>query len=518
MPAITKSWTDIADTAIDPDSPITTGLMTALRDNAIYLREWLGAGFTAGAVQDHNHDGVNSAKIETGPNYLRNGSFEDGEAGWTFTNFSGGSRAVSTSQSKSGEKSMALTSTVLANGGAEGISNDYIPVSEGFTNSFVFFVGASVANVSSRIEFVWYDAAKSQISTTTLYTSTNTPTTLTLGITAAVTPTTARFARVRITGPVPGQGSATGTVYFDGLSFGANVIGASAQILSNVIINSHLSASCVTSDKIADNNVTQSKLAAAAVGQAQLKTTTAAGAVLVGAVSGVTYSLAGGTYSLWTAGAEGAGFAFGHSDTAAGVLGLINTDSNGGRYFWVDERYVQASPPYDLGDGHIPLFIWLWLDSLGALRGHQIAQDPPWAYHGPTDIRPQYTRNGKPYRAVATTDGIEITQARRDRAKLARLLAGTADVIMVEQEIDNAWKNRDMPEWPHPFVGNDLAGTSIVLVDPMSPLVERLRTIQETEGARAVSELLRDGWLEVDNLPLQRATPPGVLAVSARLK
>lgn len=63
MPAISKAWVAIADAAVDPDSPIDAALMTGLRDDVVHLREWLGAAFTAGAVQDHDHDGVNSKAV-----------------------------------------------------------------------------------------------------------------------------------------------------------------------------------------------------------------------------------------------------------------------------------------------------------------------------------------------------------------------------------------------------------------------------------------------------------------------
>ena len=63
MPAISKSWVTIADGAVDPDSPIDAALMTGLRDDLVHLREWVGAAYVAGAVQDHDHDGENSKPI-----------------------------------------------------------------------------------------------------------------------------------------------------------------------------------------------------------------------------------------------------------------------------------------------------------------------------------------------------------------------------------------------------------------------------------------------------------------------
>ncbi|MEK6532111.1 MAG: hypothetical protein AABZ23_06445 [Deltaproteobacteria bacterium] len=58
MAAPSKSYTLIADSSIDADSPIDVTLMTRIRDNLIHLEEWLGNGYTA--AQDHDHDGVNS--------------------------------------------------------------------------------------------------------------------------------------------------------------------------------------------------------------------------------------------------------------------------------------------------------------------------------------------------------------------------------------------------------------------------------------------------------------------------
>lgn len=66
MTAISKVWVDIADSAVDPDSPVDQALVEGMRDDLVHLREWVGASYVAGAVQDHNHDGVNSAQIAGG--------------------------------------------------------------------------------------------------------------------------------------------------------------------------------------------------------------------------------------------------------------------------------------------------------------------------------------------------------------------------------------------------------------------------------------------------------------------
>lgn len=217
MTAISKSWVTVADSAVDPDSPLDAALMTGLRDNLIHLREWIGASYTDGAVQNHSHDGVNSALVPVGPNLLRNGSFEDVTAGWTVAQYTGGTVAISTSTPLDGAKSLAFTSTVLANGGGDATSDEYMPVTGGNVYSLNAAIKASASNVSAKMELLFYDAAQSSISASTMYSSASVPTSLTPVGTAVAAPATARFMRIKITGGVPSSGSSTGTIYFDGV-------------------------------------------------------------------------------------------------------------------------------------------------------------------------------------------------------------------------------------------------------------------------------------------------------------
>lgn len=229
MTAPTKSWSNIADSAIDPDSPVDTALMTALRDNDIHLRDVLFGSYTAGVQMDHNHDGVNSAMVEVGPNALRNGSFEAGTASWTTSAYTGGTVATNTANDMDGATALAITSTVLANGGGEATSDAYNNCAGGLTYGFRLSYKASVANVSSKAEVLWYDDAQAPISTSTIYTSTNTPTTATSVSTAIAAPATARYYRVKLTGGIPATGASTGTVYFDAVEAHTGVITLNGQ-------------------------------------------------------------------------------------------------------------------------------------------------------------------------------------------------------------------------------------------------------------------------------------------------
>lgn len=226
MTAISKAFVVIADAAVDPDSPLDTTLLTGLRDDVVHLREWLGASFYAGAVQNHSHDGVDSFLIRIGPNFVRNGSFEDGSGGWTITTYTGGSQLISQVTRHHGQQSISFTSTVLANGGGDALSNEYVACGGAIADLlFEVWRSANVANVSSKAEVIWYDAAQAQISSSTIFIDTSTPLQASLAQTKLTPPALARFWRVRLTGPVPATGTATGTVFFDGV----NVIGYSAQ-------------------------------------------------------------------------------------------------------------------------------------------------------------------------------------------------------------------------------------------------------------------------------------------------
>src|SRR5574341_2388283 len=388
MTAISKAFVTIADGVVDPASPLDTVLMTGLRDCTIHLREWLGASFYGGAQQDHSHNGVDSFLVRIGPNLARNGSFEDGEGNWTITDYSGGSHAISTSTRHHGEKSLSFTSTVLANGGGDAIMNEYVPCSELFAILVQVIRSASGANISSKAEVIWYDATKAQISASTVYSDTNTPTSATWAKVRVAPPANARFFRIKLTGGVPAVGASTGTIFFDGV------------IVSDWTLN----------EAYIDAAWTQAAIGSGAVGQAQLKTTTGSQSGNVNGSATAAITLTGRTYSLWQLGGDdpntgAAGpFAWGSGNVSAGVLGIYNTGSISSNWS-LDERYVQASPPYNLGAGYIPLFVTAVVDGLGKLCAISVAPDPVWAYHGPTNICPERIdaagRGFRRYREIA---------------------------------------------------------------------------------------------------------------------
>ena len=215
------AWVDVADTSLYPGKPGTYPLFSQINKNIIHVREWMGKSYFAGAAEDHNHDGVNSAKVSVAINLMPNGSFENLSgavaAGWTNTPYTGGTIAISTSQNIHGNNCLAIISTGTANGGGNSIPDEFRPVAELRYYEVEIYRHASVANVPAKVVVEWYttDSAGSKISETFVINDADTPLTATAYVGGTIqAPSTARYARTKV--EHPSGGGAIGTVYFDG--------------------------------------------------------------------------------------------------------------------------------------------------------------------------------------------------------------------------------------------------------------------------------------------------------------
>ena len=171
------------------------------------------------------------------------------------------------------------------------------------------------------------------------------------------------------------------------------------------------------------------------------------------------------------------------------------------------QRFVQASPPYDMGDGDVFSFIFAIIDNAsGLIESIYHAPDPPWANNGPTNIHPDRIdlKTGKQYKTVKSINPDLLQLMNPD--------------FITEQEIEitNDFKNSDMILIPHPFQGNDLTGKTIIMFDPMSAIVERLEDLKNSGGD--VNEIIFGNYLNISNEELNRARPPGVMSVSIAMK
>lgn len=246
MAALTKTWTVPVASRQDPAVPITTSWGNDVWDNLQVLLEWLGADYIANAVQNHNHDGVNSAKVDVLEGLMPNGSFEllsNGlPQGYNITEYTGGTVAIS-STAIHGGNSLAITSTVLANGGGFATQQEYKPITQGKRYGFEIYRWASVAGVSCEAQVIWYNSVKTQISASVVFTDTSTALAANKYSGVVTAPATAKYARVLCVGGKPGVGTAVGTVYFDGgrlIDELTNDIVDAAAIADNQVGGNHL--------------------------------------------------------------------------------------------------------------------------------------------------------------------------------------------------------------------------------------------------------------------------------------
>ena len=178
------------------------------------------------------------------------------------------------------------------------------------------------------------------------------------------------------------------------------------------------------------------------------------------------------------------------------VAYLTLGDAGSGLIAYGSTRYVDSSPPYDLGDGEIPLFVWVKLDSSDNIISVQTSITPPWAYNGPTDIRAdRVDKQKRKFKRIRTVD------------------EDTGEVSIVETEISMEMKNRDMILLPHPFATMD-AGDKVILLDAPDTLY--LRELKD--AGESINDLLHDDYLRLDNGPINRFTPEGVIASRFRWK
>ena len=211
-----------------------------------------------------------------------------------------------------------------------------------------------------------------------------------------------------------------------------------------------------------------------------------------------------------------------------GVLNAVNTATN---QAFCNNYYIQASPPYDLGDGDIPIFTFVAIDSGGSVVMSYAAPDPPWAQSiVPTAALPVSLGDvlADPSKMDAFVAGVE--QGRVDMAAIGNLMNSAASARSPELKsnlLNQAAviagqtlavlpdKNAMMSEIPHPFMANDLSGLTVTMLDPVSKTSEQLAYLHD-QGEN-VAEILHKGLVKVGDT-VNRASSPGVPVMSISWK
>lgn len=292
-------------------------------------------------------------------------------------------------------------------------------------------------------------------------------------------------------------GNATGTL--NTARIGNDSITAS-KIAANAIGNSELASNAVNTVNVLDGAITQPKLATT---PDEISSTSGSTDVIVASYGAYGFNnqtrmqdTSSRSYvsTTGTNGTTASGEVFaGHTDYRSYVTLTANTT---GERTYARVRYVTGSPPYNLGDGEIALFIWLKLSSSGEIITTQTSRTPPWAYNGPTDIRAdRYSLDGRAYKTIR-----QINEA-------------DGSIQTFEREVDYDFKNSDMELIPMPFI-NVQPDENVILLDPP----DTLYLMELFEMGESITDLIEKDYLRLDNETINRITPNGVLPAKFKWK
>lgn len=284
--------------------------------------------------------------------------------------------------------------------------------------------------------------------------------------------------------------------------------GAPKQLYAGMTFSNNI----VQSD-LANNSVGQGEIVANSIGQSELKDALQQNS----GESSSNISFTGGAYTLGWAMSGSDIEVHGHT-TSSHIWGIRAAVISGTYYF--QAQYFQASPPYNLGYGNIPLFIFALIDNVTReIVAVDTAPDAPWHYNGPTDIRAKLYKDGIAYRYCKPVE-LELRNndtsilLPNERAEIVNRLKQERPESLLE--ITQDIKNADIDIIPHPFIGTDLTDKTVVLLDPCSDLCEELFLMREV--GENTNDLLMNGNFVLDNSPLDVRSPIGVITTPFKWK
>lgn len=195
------------------------------------------------------------------------------------------------------------------------------------------------------------------------------------------------------------------------------------------------------------------------------------------------------------------------------------------RTAYCETTYVLASPPHDLGDGKIPLFVFAMIEkSTGNILRTSQDIEPPWGHA---------LKGGK---HVTDKDGNQtVIQDRRivrglpltlkqaiDAGRMDEYCWAFRDAENQSRNITQAEKNAAMNKISHPFLGDMDAHNAneveIVMLNPFSDAMQDLSAMREHDETYAINELIHEGYLVIDNEQSGIKGPQGILVPNFRWK
>ena len=303
----------------------------------------------------------------------------------------------------------------------------------------------------------------------------------------------------------------------------------SAQIQTDAVGASEIAAGAVGQSEIATDGVGQSEIAANSVGQSEIKTTyqeVSFNNGNTGTTNGIYFTATGGAYCMGhqvrANVAQGVNdfIAFkrrGESPSTTDIARWIfevTTDVSGGYIGYGRLHYINSSPPYDLGFGDIPLFVFIKRNKITKdIIAVSLSVDAPWHYNGKTDITPSsYDKDGTVYKDFSQFELDLIGQGKT----LKNELRGTGRAAALDNlnasptiriELVQAMKNIDMPDIPQPF--NDITNNEeVIVLNPQSNTCIDLLTLYKQ--GESIAEIIHEGGVIIGNIPMIRGFDPSV--------
>ena len=325
---------------------------------------------------------------------------------------------------------------------------------------------------------------------------------------ASVMPSNA-VAGGSLAGTLPNPTIAAGVVQ------GSNIAGGTIQ-------GSNIAAGTVQGSNIAAGTIAEGNLGSGAIHRAQLSTATAASMLGLGPLGAGNLSLAGGEYSYWAFGSNSTassatGYMMaGNGNPGLGVMGIYcGTQVSGSTsYIYINENYINSSPPYNFGES----FIYVAFDKNNKIVGVSAALDPTWAHHGPHSIVPtHWSKSGKPMIWQETLDGVIFTEALKDDRLFRAYHNGEIEVEKTEVEITIDYKDLDKDIHPHPFGSDSIA--RVVMMHPDSKIANRLTKTLQAGGASEIVKRIESGIIVPGTTSIAYPhAPKGIDVVKFKIK
>lgn len=200
--------------------------------------------------------------------------------------------------------------------------------------------------------------------------------------------------------------------------------------------------------------------------------------------------------------------------------------------------YIQSSPPYDMGDGEVPLFSFVMYDAPGHVQAVSHSPDPPWHQpHTKPRLKLPHTfaeAAGDPAKMAELTTALDSMTSKMSEMKsiiassgsvnpemaqnVNSRLSALGDAVFIKPPTDAKAKNEFMHTIPHPFLSNDLTGKQVVMLQPVGKMAERMGVLHAAN--EHLGALMTKGYItaEEDASNSKLSGPPGVPIWTAKWK